>query len=73
MTAKLEDMTNQKENSSAKFNSIITILDADLLESRQMEERLVGAMKMMEGSHAEALALVEDEKNGAIQELESTM
>mmetsp|Transcript_40978 Transcript_40978/g.73892 ORF Transcript_40978/g.73892 Transcript_40978/m.73892 type:complete len:169 (+) Transcript_40978:1334-1840(+) len=46
MTAKLDEMTNQKENSSAQFNSIITILEGDLLESRQMEERLVSAMKI---------------------------
>ena len=33
MTVKLDAMTNQKESSSAQFNSIITILEGDLLES----------------------------------------
>jgi len=68
MTLKLDDMIKQKEILSEQLQSKITSLEADLLQSKQEEERLISAMKLLESSHAETLSHLENEKNDLLNQ-----
>ena len=71
LSTELDDTKKAASQQHERFNIQIFSLEADLLESRQEEERLDSVVKSLECSHAAALACLEDGNNAAIDDLVS--